>query len=125
MALWSRVLERLSRPAGEVRAENLRAWTLTLPGVIPISAVEPRRHNRVAGVVQNIRIDPSEGTGTIEATINDGSGQMVARWLGRSSLKGIRLGTGLIMERLPGRGGRDELVILNPHYELVPGPERV
>jgi hypothetical protein len=76
-------------------------------------------------VVQNIRIDPSEGTGTIEATINDGTGQMVARWLGRSSLKGIRLGTGLIMEGLPGRGERDELVILNPHYELVRGPERV
>ena len=124
MALWSRVLERLSRPAGEIRAENLRAWAGTLPGVTPISAAEPRRHNRVAGVIQNIRIDPSEGTGTIEATINDGSGPMVARWLGRSSLKGIRLGTGLIMEGIAGRGEGDELVILNPHYELVPGPER-
>jgi len=124
MALLGRLLERLSRPAVHIRAENLRAWTGTLPGVIPIATAEARRHNRVAGVIQNIRIDPGEGTGTIEATIDDGTGQMVARWLGRSSLKGIRLGTGLIMEGIAGRGEGDELVILNPHYELVPGPER-
>jgi hypothetical protein len=124
MALLSRLVERLSRPAVEIRAENLRAWTGSLQGVTPISDAEARKHNRVAGVIQNIRIDPREGTGSIEATINDGTGQMVARWLGRSSLKGIRLGTGLIMEGIAGRGDQDELVILNPAYELVHGPER-
>jgi len=123
MALLSRVLEKLSRPAGEIRAENLRAWAGTLPEVTPIAKAEARKQNRVAGVVQNIRIDPREGSGTIEATINDGTGQMVARWLGRSSLKGIRLGTGLVIEGIAGHGDGDELVILNPHYELVPGPE--
>jgi hypothetical protein len=124
MALLSRVLERLSRPAAEIRAENLRAWAGTIPGVTPIATAEARKHNRVVGVVQNIRIDPREGTGTIEVTINDGTGPMVARWLGRSSLKGIRLGTGLIIEGIAGFGEGDELVILNPHYEIVPGPER-
>jgi hypothetical protein len=95
----------------------------TLPGVTPIVTNEARTRCRVAGVVQNIRIDPREGTGLIEVTINDGSGQMVARWLGRSSLQGIRLGTGIIIEGIAGRG-EDELMILNPEYELVPGPEQ-
>ncbi len=48
---------------------------------------------------------------------------MVARWLGRSSLSGIRLGAGLIVEGTPGVGEHGELVVLNPEYQLVPGPE--
>jgi hypothetical protein len=123
MAALRSLLEWLSRPASEVRAENLRAWAGRLPGVTPIAAAEERRHNRVAGVVQNIRIDPREGTGTIEATIFDGTGHMVARWLGRSSLKGIRLGTALVVEGIAGRGEEDEFVVLNPQYEIVTGPE--
>jgi hypothetical protein len=77
----------------------------------------------VGGVVQNIRIDPTEGTGAIEATLTDGSGQMVAKWLGRSSLSGVRLGIGLVIEGTAGVGEHGELVILNPEYELHPGPE--
>jgi hypothetical protein len=123
MALLSRLLERLSRPAGDIRAESLRAWVATLREITPIAQVEPRKRYRVAGVIENIRIDPREGTGSIEATIVDGSGRMVARWLGRSSLRGIKLGTGLIMEGIAGRSEHDECVILNPEYELVPGPE--
>jgi hypothetical protein len=123
MALLSRLLESLSRPASEIRAENIRAWVATLKDVTPIAEVEPRKRFRVAGVIENIRIDPREGTGSIEATIDDGSGRMVARWLGRSSLHGVQLGTGLVMEGIAGSGEHDECVILNPEYELVPGPE--
>ncbi|MFN2526135.1 MAG: DNA-binding protein, partial [Actinomycetota bacterium] len=62
-------------------------------------------------------------TGSIEATVFDGSGELVARWLGRRALSGIRLGTGLIIEGVTGVGDDGELVVLNPDYELVPGPE--
>jgi hypothetical protein len=48
---------------------------------------------------------------------------MVAKWLGRSSMSGIQLGEGLIMEGTPGVGEHGELVILNPEYELCSGPE--
>jgi RecG wedge domain len=123
MALFGRLLERLSRPAEEIRAELLRAWVSSLPNVTPISEANPRTRCRVGGVVQNIRIDPTEGTGAIEATLTDGSGQMVAKWLGRSSLSGVRLGIGLVIEGTAGVGEHGELVILNPEYELHPGPE--
>ena len=77
----------------------------------------------MAGVIQNIRIDTREGRDSIEATITDGTGNLVAKWLGRPSMSGIRLGMGLIVEGIPGTGDRDEPVVLNPEYRLVPGPE--
>jgi hypothetical protein len=88
-----------------------------------MAAVESRCHCRVAGVIKTLRIDPRQGTGSIEATVTDGSGQMVARWLGRQTMSGIKLGTGLILEGVAGDDGDGNKAILNPEYELVPGPE--
>lgn len=86
--------------------------------------MKPRERVKVAGVIQNIRIDPREGTGSIEATFIDGTGEMVAKWLGRQSLAGISLGAGLVIEGMIGSTGSDgECVILNPEYDLIPSPE--
>jgi hypothetical protein len=82
-----------------------------------------RTKTRVAGVIMNIRIDPREDRDSIEATISDGTGRMVARWIGRSSLEGIRLGAGLIIEGTAGVGEHKECVLLNPEYRLVTDPE--
>ncbi len=123
MAGKKRLLDRLSATPEQARAENLRRWASTVDGAIPIAEVKPRTRCRAAGVIQNVRIDPREGSGSIEATIIDGTGQMVAKWLGRSSLSGIALGMGLIVEGLPGSTSQGEPLILNPEYELVPGPE--
>jgi hypothetical protein len=117
------LIERLAKPPEELRAENLREWVETVRGAVPIAEVRPRQRCKVAGVIQNIRIAPGEGGGSVEATIIDGSGQMTAKWLGRPSLAGIRLGVGLIMEGMPSAGQGGECMILNPEYELVPSPE--
>jgi hypothetical protein len=118
----SRLSERLTVAPERKRAEDLRQWASTIPGSTLIKDVVPRQRTKVAGVVQTLRIDPREGRGSIEATIYDGSGQLVAKWLGRSSLSGITLGVGLILEGIAGdaEGG---LVIVNPEYELVGNPE--
>lgn len=124
MASLRGFLERLSAPPEEIRAENLRLWRASIEGTIPIGEAKPRQRGRFAGVIQNIRIDPREGTGSIEATITDGTGQIVAKWLGRSSLSGIRLGAGLVIEGVcVGQQGDDELVMLNPDYSLRSGVE--
>ena len=115
-------MESLARPPEEVRAENLRHWAANIAGTTPISEAEPRQRARVAGVITNIRIDPRQGQGSIEATIVDGTGSLVAKWLGRARLSGIRLGAGLVIDGLIGKQEGD-LVVLNPEYELVPGPE--
>lgn len=122
MAGLSTLLRGLSRTPEEVRAENLRAWQASIEACKPIAQLKPRERARVAGVIQNIRIDPREGT-SIEATIIDGTGQMVAKWLGRDRMPGIGLGMGLIMEGMLGIGTDDELTMLNPEYDLVADPE--
>ena len=123
MGLFGDLLERLARPPEDIRAENLREWVSTIEGATPIASVETRKRHKVAGVVQNIRIDPRQGRDSIEATIIDGTGQLVVKWLGRHELSGIRLGAGLIVDGIVGTDPDDELVILNPEYVLVPDPE--
>src|SRR5918999_494577 len=81
--------ERLTRSPDDLRADVLRAWRRSIPGVTPI----------------------------------DGSGDIVAKWLGRPTMSGIRLGIGLVMEGIVGAGHDGEKMILNPDYQLVPGPE--
>jgi hypothetical protein len=117
-------LDRLTKPPETTRSENLRRWAETISGTTPIAEASEQRRHKVAGVVQNIRIDPRQGSGCIEATMIDGSGEIVAKWLGRQSMSGIRLGVGLVMEGVVGVRFDDEKVILNPEYQLVPGPER-
>ena len=124
MATLSRLLERLARPAEKARMEHLKVWADTLEGTQRIGEVTPRTRCRVAGVITNIRIDPRQGGGTIEATITDGTGRMVARWLGRSSMKGIRLGAGLLLEGTSSVPEDGEMILLNPEYELISGPEQ-
>ena len=93
------MVEKLARSPEDIRAENLRHWISTLPGITPLSQVNARQRFKV-----------------------DGSGTLVAKWLGRPSMSGIRLGAGLIVEGVIGTQDGD-LVLLNPEYELVPGPE--
>lgn len=123
MAFFGDLLEKLARPPEEIRAENLREWVSTIDAASPIADVEARKKSKVAGVVQNIRIDPRPGRDSIEATIIDGTGQMVVKWLGRHELCGVRLGVGLIVEGIVGCETDGELVVLNPEYILVPNPE--
>ena len=123
MALLGRVLDKLGQPPEITRALNLRNWTESVPGITPIVKLEPRCPGRAAGVVHNIRIDPRQGTGSIEAAIIDGTGELTARWLGRASLQGVRLGIGLVLQGIVGLDQDGGLVILNPEYELVSGPE--
>jgi hypothetical protein len=120
--LLDRFVHNLTASPDEIRAENLREWARSVPGTTPMSDIQSRERTRVAGVIQNIRIDPRDG-GSIEATIADGSGHLVAKWLGRASLSGIRLGEGLILEGAIGQTDDGEHMVLNPEYELVPGPE--
>ncbi len=123
MAFLGQLLDKLARPPEDIRAENLRNWLSTIEGATPLSEVGPRKRYKVAGVVQNIRIDPRSGRGSIEATIIDGSGELIVKWLGRHELAGVRLGAGLIVEGTVGCDEAGDLVVLNPEYDLISSPE--
>lgn len=123
VAGFSDFIEKLGRPPESIRDDNLRAWVASLTGVTPINQAPRRQRCKVAGVIQNVRIDPREGRGSIEATIIDGTGEFTVKWLGRPTMTGIRLGMGLIVEGTVGVGSDGVPSILNPDYQLVPGPE--
>lgn len=117
------LVRRLARPPEVLRAEGLRRWAEGIDGVTPIAQAQPRERCKVAGVIQNLRIDPRPGRNFIEATIIDGSDkELIVRLTGRTTLAGWRLGAGLIVEgTVAERDGT--LMMLNPEWDLVPGPE--
>ncbi len=123
MALVGKLFDKLARSPEETRAQNCNDWARSVPGTTAIGKVRPRDRCRVAGLIRNIRIHPEEGTGSVEATIFDGTGEMVAKWLGRKALSGLRLGEGLVVDGIAGQGDGGRLVVLNPEYELLSGPE--
>lgn len=123
MGLFKNYVEKLSKSPEETRNEGLRMWAETVPNAVPIAKLEARQRACVAGVIQNIRIDPTDASGSIEATIIDGTGEAVVRWLGRRTMSGIRLGMGLVVDGIIGQTSHGEPMILNPEYRLVVGPE--
>ncbi len=123
MAFLRELVDKLARPVHDIRAERLQEWARSIEGTVPIAEAQCRCRCKIAGVIQNIRIDPREASGSIEATVNDGTGRMVVKWLGRQQLSGIRLGAGLIFEGTVGEGPRKRLQVLNPEYQLLPAPE--
>lgn len=123
MTRLSEFIDNLAQSPEEARAQNLRRWASSIPGTVPIAEVEPRQRQKVAGVVQNIRIDPRPESRSVEATIIDGSGELVVKWLGRPMIADLRLGVGLVVEGVVGASGSGECQILNPAHELIPDPE--
>lgn len=119
MGLLQKLKERLDEDLEEVEAQANRDWCGELEGLTPASEVQPRSVASVGGVVQSIKVIPSRDTTTLAIRINDGTGDVTALWLGRRQIKGIKLGSRLVVEgTIVERDGR--LEVLNPAYDLIP-----
>ena len=119
MAL-KKAFRRLTAPVEELDAERLRAFCADRPDVITIAAVQPRQEVTVAGEIASVRIVPRAGSPSLEATITDGTGTLVAMWTGRRRIAGVAPGKRLVVRGrgMPsGTGGR--LMLFNPNYELL------
>ena len=92
-------------------------------GVVAISDAAPSRRWRVEGSIEAIGIDPREEEPSIEVRVGDGSGWLVARWVGWSSLRGLALGKRLVLEAFVDVDGDGRRFMLQPDYEIVPGSE--
>ncbi len=121
MAL-KKFLHHLTAPVSELDSERLREFCSSLPGVIPIRDARPREHVSVVGEITSLRIVPRAGSPSLEATVSDGTGTLVAVWTGRRRIAGIAPGKRLVVSGRgsPEPGGtRLRLLILNPSYELL------
>jgi hypothetical protein len=79
-----------------------------------IGSLEPRRRATVAGDVRSVRSYQRPHVRT-EVEVEDGTGVIVLRFLGRSRVPGIKPGLPMVAHGTPGRE-RDALVMLNPLY---------
>jgi Amino acid permease len=91
--------------------------------VTPIGGVRWRDEVRVQGQVRSVRVAPQHDTPMLECVIDDGTGTVLAVFLGRRRLAGVRVGSRI---ELTGRAGvhQNRLALLNPTYRLLAGRGR-
>jgi hypothetical protein len=101
----------------------VRSWAAGREDCLWLDKVELYRTCRVAGVVRRLRIDPRAGV--IDVTITDGAASLVAQWPIRRPELVLRAapGSGLILEGMARIDERGELLMVEPAFEIVAGPE--
>jgi hypothetical protein len=75
-----------------LRDRDLRRWREGFGDVTAIADLHDRQPGTCVGVVRTIRLVPGR---SLEITVEDGSGRLVARFAGRSNLRGLELGGAL------------------------------
>jgi hypothetical protein len=107
---------RVSREEG--RLVELPLWALSAGASGWITDLEAYETCRVVGVVKRLTIDTVQGS--IEATVTDGTGWVVARWSTRRPTPqlGVVPGRGVLLEGVP-IAGEDGLVLVDPRFHIV------
>jgi hypothetical protein len=91
-------------------------------GCTPIGSARHRQRVVLGGRVHAVRVQPWSGVATLELTLVDRTGAMTIVFLGRRHLPGVGTGTRLVVQGMVGEH-RGHLAILNPAYDILPGPE--
>jgi amino acid transporter len=126
IAAAQRMLGHVRAPDNGARQEPPAAsgpQFASVPGTTPITELRYRQQASVAGRIRSVRVHPGFDTPSLEATVTDGSGgELVAVFIGRKSIPGVRTGTHILLAGTVGdRRGR--LAMLNPIYELLSIPD--
>lgn len=118
MGLLSRLRRYFTQRDEDRLADETRAWAESVAGTVRIAACPSRERVRIAGLVSRLRLRPMDGTMTLEAVVSDGTGEATAAWMGRSSIKGLSLGSRVILEGVLSPD-RDHLRMVNPRFEFA------
>jgi hypothetical protein len=114
------LVKRLTLTIEELDAVRLQDRYTGL-GLTALSDLPLRTPVRVGGEIKRIRLVPVASVPTVELTVGDGTGEVVAVFLGRRTLGGVHTGRGILLEGVARpRSGRPAIV--NPSYTLLPGP---
>ncbi len=116
--MFRRFLRRLRETDEERLAEETREWSESVDGTIRIAEAPVRRRVRVAGIVRRITVRPVEGFEALEVVLWDGTGELVARWLGRRSIQKLGLGSRLVLDGVLGNE-QGVLRMVNPTFEFA------
>ena len=115
---FRRFFRRMAESDEQRYAEEILAWAQNVPGSVRIAEAQPRSRVRLAGVVRRITVRPLEGNESLEAILFDGTGEVTVMWMGRRAIRGLSLGTHLIVEGLLAEQ-RGERRLVNPTFEFA------
>lgn len=118
MGLLSRIAKFFTQSDEERLDDEIREWAEHVPGTRRIEGCPCREPVKVAGWVSRLRLRPMNGTTTLEAVVSDGTGEVTAAWLGRASIPGLALGSGVVLEGVMATE-RDGLRMVNPRFEFA------
>jgi hypothetical protein len=120
MAIKDR-FRKLTASVAELDSEKLRDYCTRFDGTVRIAEATPREEITVVGEITNLRIVPRpDGVPWLEATVSDGTGNLMLMWTGRRRIAGVAAGKRLVVSGRgapKGKGGR--LLITNPKYQLL------
>lgn len=103
------------------RDADLRRWRGRFTDAVPIADLVARRRGTCVGVVKAIRLVPAKA---LEVTVEDGTGELTATWVGRSRLPGLELGAGLRLEGTVAGDFESGRRMLNPAWTSIVEPHR-
>jgi RecG-like helicase len=112
-----RSLRRMAESDEQRLAEEIQAWAATVPGTTRIADAPRRSRAKVAGVVRRITVRPVEGYESLEALLSDGTGELEVVWMGRRSIRGLPLGSRVVVDGVVGET-RGQLRMVNPTFEF-------
>ncbi|MGI8776314.1 MAG: OB-fold nucleic acid binding domain-containing protein [Acidimicrobiales bacterium] len=115
------LFKKLRTSPSEFDITRLREFCTGHAGMTAIGDASARQEVTAVGEISSLRIVPRAGSPSLEATISDGSGSIVAVWMGRRQIAGISPGRRLVVSgRLnSGTAGGRRLFLYNPRYELL------
>lgn len=116
---FRKMLRRLTTPVSELDLELLKEFC-SGHNCAAIGEAQPRQEVSLVGEITSVRIVPRAGCPSLEASISDGTGTLVAVWTGRRRVAGVGPGKRLMIS---GRGAPlapgGRLLFYNPRYELL------
>ncbi len=110
--------KRLTQTMEDVEQERLqsRFADLDLPSLADMPC---RKRVRVAGEIKVERIRPRSGIPSYEVVVADGTGEIVAVFTGRHTVKGMTSGSAVVLDGVAHQE-HGRRVMLNPAYTLLP-----
>jgi RecG-like helicase len=118
MGALRRWLDRLTESDETRLAAEVREWADSIPGTVRIAEAPTRRRVKIAGVIRRITVFPMKDNESLEALVFDGTGEVVVQFMGRRAIRGLGLGTRVVVEGTIGdRRGVSRMI--NPTLELA------
>jgi hypothetical protein len=104
---------------------ELRRWTLARGVSAWLGDLHPYEACRVAGVIDQLSIDPRAGI--VEVCMSDGTGAVTAQWVIRRPTPQLALapGTGVVLSGVASVGIDGRLILREPAFETAPFSEVV